>query len=99
MSSTREALLNKINATLMFDSSFLVHGVLTSDTRLAGKRMHVSVLPHSQCCLLRPFVFCFYQDVNTRGHHSMMCTLWMGWQVIDSMEMGRRGEEVGEGEE
>lgn len=41
---------------------------------------------------------CFYQDVNTRGHHSMMCTLWMGWQVIDSMEMGRRGEQVGEGE-
>lgn len=27
----------------------------------------------------------------------MMCTLWMGWQVIDSMEMGRRGEQVGEG--
>lgn len=52
--------------------------------------------------LLRLFfwvvVFCFYQDVNTRGHHSMMCTLWMGWQVIDSMEMGRRGEQVGEGE-
>lgn len=26
----------------------------------------------------------------------MMCTLWMGWQVIDSMEMGRRGEHVGD---
>lgn len=45
-------------------------------------------------CLL---VCVFYQDVSTRGHHSMMCTLWMRWQVIDSMEMGRRGEEVGGG--
>lgn len=36
------------------------------------------------------FCCCFYQDVNTRGRHSMMCTLWMGWQVIDSMKMEKR---------
>lgn len=54
----------------------------------------------TQSMLCTAGVFCsFYQNVNTRGHHSMMCTLWMGWQVIDSMEMGRRGEEVGEGGE
>lgn len=44
--------------------------------------------------LLVRFVFfsccCFYQDVNTRGRHSMMCTLWVGWQVIDSMKMEKR---------
>lgn len=40
---------------------------------------------------------CFYQDVNTRGRHSMMCTLWMGWQVIDSMKMEKRWRSGGEG--
>lgn len=33
---------------------------------------------------------CFYREINTRGRHSMMCTLWMGWQVIDSMRMEKR---------
>lgn len=33
---------------------------------------------------------CFYQDVNTWGRHSMTCTLWMGWQVIDSVKMEKR---------
>lgn len=45
---------------------------------------------------------CFYRDVNTRGRHSMMCTLWMGWWMIDSMTMEKRqrgGWEGGESEE
>ena len=40
--------------------------------------------------------FCFYQVINTRGRHSMTCSLWMGWQVIDGMRMEKRVKEESE---